>query len=178
MSKKLKFQSPTGMHDILPNEQKYLKKIYDTVENIANFYRFGKIETPILEETEVFSKGIGLATDIVGKEMYNLRTKGGDYLTLRPEGTAPIVRAFIEHGMQNLPQPVKFWHFGPYFRYEKPQAGRYRQFWQFGFEILGEENPVIDVQIIQILYNVLKELKIKDLIVEINSIGESVPTLL
>jgi len=173
MSKKLKFQSPTGMHDILPNEQKYLKKIYDTVENIANFYRFGKIETPILEETEVFSKGIGLATDIVGKEMYNLRTKGGDYLTLRPEGTAPIVRAFIEHGMQNLPQPVKFWHFGPYFRYEKPQAGRYRQFWQFGFEILGEENPVIDVQIIQILYNVLKELKIKDLIVEINSIGDN-----
>ena len=171
--KKPKFQSPTGMHDILADDQKYFQKIYDIVENIANFYRFEKIETPILEETELFSKGIGMATDIVGKEMYNLRTKGGDYLTLRPEGTAPIVRAFIEKGMQNLPQPVKLWHFGPYFRHEKPQAGRYRQFWQFGFEVFGERNPVIDVQVIQIFYSILKELKIKNLMVEINSIGDN-----
>jgi len=171
--KKPKFQSPTGMHDILADDQKYFQKIYDIVENIANFYRFEKIETPILEETELFSKGIGMATDIVGKEMYNLRTKGGDYLTLRPEGTAPIVRAFIEKGMQNLPQPVKLWHFGPYFRHEKPQAGRYRQFWQFGFEVFGEKKSVIDVQVIQIFYSILKELKIKNLMVEINSIGDS-----
>jgi len=171
--KKPKFQSPTGMHDVLADDQKYFQKIYDIVENIANFYRFEKIETPILEETELFSKGVGMTTDIVGKEMYNLRTKGGDYLSLRPEGTAPIVRAFIEKGMQNLPQPVKLWHFGPYFRHEKPQAGRYRQFWQFGFEVFGERNPVIDVQVIQIFYSILKELKIKNLMVEINSIGDN-----
>jgi len=173
MSKKPKFQSPTGMHDILPPEQKYFQKIYEVSENIANFYQFQKIETPILEETELFSKGIGLATDIVGKQMFTLRTKGGDYLTLRPEGTAPVVRAYIKHGMSNLPQPVKLWYFGPYFRYEKPQAGRYRQFWQFGFEVFGEESPVIDAQIIQIFYNILRELKLKNLITDINSIGDS-----
>jgi len=173
MAKKPKFQSPTGMHDILPPEQKYFQKIYEVSENIANFYQFQKIETPILEETELFSKGIGLATDIVGKQMFTLRTKGGDCLTLRPEGTAPVVRAYIKHGMFNLPQPVKLWYFGPCFRYEKPQAGRYRQFWQFGFEVFGEESPVIDAQIIQIFYNILRELKLKNLIVEINSIGDS-----
>ncbi len=173
MSKKLKFQSPTGMHDILPPEQKYFQKIYEVSENIANFYQFQKIETPILEETELFSKGIGFSTDIVGKQMFSLRTRGGDYLTLRPEGTAPVVRAYIEHGMFNLPQPVKLWYFGPNFRYEKPQAGRYRQFWQFGFEVFGEESPVIDAQIIQIFYNVLRELKLKNLIIDINSIGDN-----
>jgi len=172
MSKKPKFQSPTGMHDILSEDQKYFQKIYDLVEDIANFYNFEKIETPILEETELFSRGIGLSTDIVQKEMFSFRTRGGDYLTLRPEGTAPIVRAYIEKGMQNLPQPVKLWYFGPFFRYEKPQLGRYRQFWQFGLEVLGEESPVIDVQIIQIFYNILRELKLKNLLLQINSIGD------
>ena len=173
MTKKPKFQRPTGMHDILPAEQRYFQKIYQVSENMANFYEFQKIETPILEETELFSKGIGLATDIVGKQMFTLRTKGGDYLTLRPEGTAPIVRSYIEQGMFNLPQPVKLWYFGPYFRYEHPQAGRFRQFWQFGFEVLGEESPVIDSQIIQIFYNILRELKLKQLIIEVNSLGDS-----
>lgn len=171
--KKIKFQSPTGMHDILPEEHKYFQKVYRVVENMANFYNFGKIETPILEETELFSKGIGISTDIVGKQMYTLRTKGGDYLTLRPEGTAPVVRAYIENGLFNLPQPVKLWYFSPFFRYEHPQAGRFRQFWQFGFEIFGEKNAVIDAQIIQIFYNILKELKFKNLIIELNSIGDS-----
>lgn len=161
------------MHDILPEDQKYFQKIYEVSENIANFYQFQKIETPILEETELFSKGIGLATDIVGKQMFSLKTKGGDYLTLRPEGTAPVVRAYIERGMFNLPQPVKLWYFGPNFRYEKPQAGRYRQFWQFGFEVFGEESPVIDAQIVQIFYNTLRELKLKNLIIDINSIGDN-----
>lgn len=173
MTRKPKFQKPAGMHDILPEEQSYFQKIYNVCENIANFYRFSKIETPMIEETELFSKGIGLATEIVGKQMYSFRTKGGDYLALRPEGTAPIVRAYIEQGMQNLPQPIKLWYFGPYFRYERPQAGRYRQFWQFGFEVLGEENPVVDAQIIQLFYNILKELKFKNLIIEVNSIGDS-----
>lgn len=168
-----KFQAPTGMHDILFTEQRYFQKIYNVVEGIANFYRFEKIDTPILENTELFSRGIGISTDIVQKQMYCLRTRGGDYLTLRPEGTAPIVRAYIEQGMQNLPQPVKLWHFGPFFRYERPQAGRFRQFYQFGFEILGEENPIIDAQVIQIFLQILKELKFKNLILEVNSIGDS-----
>ena len=170
--KKLKFQSPTGMHDILLEEQKYFQKICEVCEEIADFYQFQKIETPILEETELFSKGTGLTTDIVQKQMYSLRTKGGDYLTLRPEFTPGIVRAYIEHGMFNLPQPVKLYSIGPLFRHESPQAGRYRQFHQFNFEVLGEESSVIDAQIIQIFYNILRELKLKNLIVEINSIGD------
>jgi len=171
--KKPKFQSPTGMHDILSENQKYFQRIYNVIENIANFYEFQKIETPILEETELFSKGIGLATDIVGKQMFSLRTKGGDYLTLRPEGTASVVRSYIQQGMFNLPQPIKLWYFGPFFRYEHPQAGRFRQFWQFGLEVLGEESPVIDAQTIQIFYNILKEIRLKNLIIEVNSIGDS-----
>jgi len=171
--KKPKFHSPTGMHDTLAEDQKYFQKIYDIVKEIASFYNFQKIETPILEETELFSRGIGLATDVVQKEMFSFKTKGGDVLTLRPEGTAPVVRAYIENGMQNLPQPVKLWYWGPFFRYEKPQLGRYRQFWQFGLEVLGEESSIIDAQIIQIFYNILRELKFKNLIIEVNSIGDS-----
>ena len=171
--KKPKFHSPTGMHDTLAEDQKYFQKIYDIVKEIASFYNFQKIETPILEETELFSRGIGLSTDVVQKEMFSFKTKGGDVLTLRPEGTAPVVRAYIENGMQNLPQPVKFWYWGPFFRYEKPQLGRYRQFWQFGLEVLGEESSIIDAQIIQIFYNILRELKFKNLIIEVNSIGDS-----
>lgn len=171
--KKPKFQTPTGMHDILPEDQRYFQKIYELVEEIANFYNFQKIETPILEQTELFLKGIGLATDIIQKEMFSFQTKGGDRLSLRPEGTAPVIRAYIQHGMQNLPQPVKLWYFGPYFRYEKPQLGRFRQFWQFGFEVIGEESSIIDAQIIQIFYNILKELKFKNLILQVNNIGDS-----
>lgn len=169
--KKPKFQAPIGMHDILGEDQKYFQKIYDVCEDIANFYNFQKIETPILEESELFSRGVGPSTDIVEKQMFSLRTKGGDLLTLRPEGTAPVVRAFIENGMRSLPQPVKIWYFSPFFRYERPQSGRFRQFWNFGFEVLGEKSPVIDAQLIQIFYNILKSLKFKNQIVEINSIG-------
>jgi len=173
MAKKPKFQSPTGMHDILPEDQKYYQRIYEVVSKMADFYGFGKIDTPVVEQTDLFSRGIGLNTDIVKKEMYTLKTKGGDSLSLRPEWTAPIVRSYIEHGMYSRPQPLKLWYFGPCYRYERPQSGRYRQFWQFGFEIFGEDNAVIDAQIIQIFYNILKELKLKNLIVEVNSIGDS-----
>lgn len=170
---KLKFQTPTGMHDVLPEDQKYFQKIYKVVKDISEFYSFKKIDTPIVESSELFEKGTGLSTDIVGKQMYTFRTRGGDYLTLRPEGTPPIVRAYIEHGMQNFPQPIKFWHFGPFFRYERPQAGRFRQFHQFGLEIFGEENPAVDAQIIQISYNILRELHFKNLIIEVNSLGDN-----
>ncbi len=170
---RLKFQSPTGMHDILEDDYGYYEKINTVVENIAGSYSFKRIETPILEQRELFSKGIGLSTDIVKKEIFTLRTKGGNYLALRPEGTAPIVRAYIEHGMKNLPKPVKLWHSGPYFRHEKPQSGRFRQFWQFGLEILGEESSAIDAEIVQIAYSIFKDLKIKNIGIEVNSIGAS-----
>ncbi len=170
---KLKFQSPTGMHDILEEDQRYFQKIYDVINDIVGFYNFKKIETPILEETELFSKGIGLKTEVVQKQMFSLRTRGRDYLTLRPDGTAPVVRAYIQNGMQSFPKPVKLWYFGPFFRYEKPQLGRFRQFWQFGLEIIGEESSARDTEIIQIFYSILKKLKLKDLIIEVNSIGDS-----
>ena len=161
------------MHDILPEEQKYFQRIYNVIENIAGFYDFKKIDTPILESAELFSRGIGLSTDIVGKQIFFLRTKGGDELALRPEGTAPIIRAYIEQGMFALPQPVKLWYFGPFFRYEHPQQGRFRQFWQFGFETMGEKGAVIDVQTIQIFHNILRELRLKNLTIELNTIGDS-----
>jgi len=173
MVKKIKFQSPSGMHDILPEEYKYFQKVYDVSDKVANFYNFQKIETPIVEDTELFTKGTGFSTDIVQKQMYNLKTKGGDCLTLRPEFTPGIARAYIEHGMHNMPQPVKLYSMGPVFRYENPQAGRYRQFHQVNFEFLGEKSAVADSQVIQIFYNILKDLKLKNLVVEINSIGDS-----
>ncbi len=171
--RKPKFQAPTGMHDILPKDQKYFKKIYNVVDKIVAFYGFEKIDTPTLEQAELFSKGIGLTTEIIEKQMYVLRTKGKDLLALRPEGTASVIRAYIEQGMASLPSPIKLWYFGPFFRYERPQAGRYRQFHQFGLEILGEKSSAADAQLIQIFFNILKELKIKNLLVEINSIGDS-----
>jgi histidyl-tRNA synthetase len=170
---KPKFQTPKGMHDILGENWKYFNRIFEVVKFFANFYNFERIETPVLEEEELFTRGIGLATDIVQKEMFTLRTKGGDRLALRPEGTAPVVRAYIQHGMQTLPQPVKIWYFSQFFRYEHPQAGRFRQFWQFGFEILGEQNPALDAQIILIFYKILKELGFENLVIKINSIGDS-----
>ena len=170
---KIKYQSLNGMHDILPEDQIYFNKIRKTVESIADYYGFEKIETPILEFSEIFQKAVGNDTDIVDKEMYTFRTKGGDHVCLRPEGTAAVMRSYLEHGMHNLPQPVKLFYMGPFFRYERPQAGRFRQFHQFGFEIIGEESSSIDSQIIQMNYEVLKELGFKNLAIEINSIGDS-----
>lgn len=169
---KPKFQSPTGTHDILPQNQAYYDKIYKVVKDIANFYDFGKIDTPILEDANLFIRSVGENTDIVEKEMFILKTKGKDYLALRPEGTAPIMRAYIENGLLSLPQPVRLWYFGPFFRYEKPQAGRFRQFNQFGIEIIGESDSIVDVQSVLIMYKVLQELGLNDLIVKINSIGD------
>lgn len=168
---KVKFQTVTGMHDIYGEDQKYYEKIEKELKKISEFYHFKKITTPILEEADLFIRSVGEETDIVEKEMYVLKTKGRDILVLRPEGTAPIVRSYIEHGMVSQPQPIKFWYYGPYFRYEKPQAGRYRQFWQAGFEVLGDSSSVYDAQIIAIAYNLLGEIGLKKLIVNVNSIG-------
>ena len=172
MVKKIKFQTPTGMRDILPEDQIYFQKIKKICGGAADFYNFKRIETPIIESAELFSRGVGPSTEITEKQMYALKTKGEDALVLRPEGTASVARAYLERGMSNLPQPVKLWYWGPFFRHERPQAGRYRQFWQFGFEALGEGSSIVDAQIIQIFYNILKELKFKNLLIEINSIGD------
>src|SRR3989344_3560932 len=170
---KPKLQTLTGMRDILPDEQVYFKKIQKSVESITHYYDFKRIDTPILEQAEVFSKGTGLTTDIVQKEMYTFRTKGGDLVALRPEFTPGIARSYIENGMYNLPQPVKVWTMGPLFRHERPQAGRYRQFFQFDIEALGDKSASIDGQIIQMSYDILKELSFKNITIEVNSIGDS-----
>ncbi|MDA1337384.1 MAG: histidine--tRNA ligase [bacterium] len=173
MAKKPKLQRPTGMKDILPDEAPYFEKIYRTVDDVARFYGFGKIETPMVEDLELYERGTGQSTDIVEKQMYTIKTKGGDALAMRPEFTPGIVRAFNENGMLNLPQPVKLYTFGPLFRYEHPQAGRFRQFNQVDLEVFGEESAAIDAQIIQIFYAILRELKFSHLIIEVNSIGDA-----
>lgn len=166
------FQSPKGMHDILPSEWPIWEKINKAIKDITDFYNFSRIETPILENVDLFIRGVGEATDIVEKEMFVLRTKGGDKLALRPEITASVIRSYLQHGLHRLPQPLKLYYTGQVFRHEKPQAGRYRQFNQLGFEIVGGEgDPLYDAQSIIVMYRFLEEVKIKNLMVQINSIG-------
>jgi histidyl-tRNA synthetase len=168
---KIRIQAPKGVHDILPEDQKYWDKIRAVVAQVANSYGFKRIDTPIFEDANLFIKGTGQTTDIVQKEMYTFKTKGSELFALRPEFTPSIVRAYIEHGMKNLPQPVKLYAIGPVFRHDKPQAGRYRQFYQFDFEIINDANPVSDVQTIQVFIAILKKLNLKKFILHINSIG-------
>lgn len=170
---KVKLQSLSGMRDILPGQQVYLKRIQKGIESVTNYYSFGKIDTPVLESAEVFSKSAGMATDIVEKEMYAFKTKGQDLVALRPEFTPGIVRSYIEHGMHNLIQPVKLWAMGPCFRHDRPQKGRYRQFIQASLEVLGDKSASTDGQIIQMSYDVLKDLGFKNIDIQVNSIGDS-----
>jgi histidyl-tRNA synthetase len=165
------FQAPRGMRDILPEEQPYWEKVRQVIKNLARAYGFERLDTPILEEADLFIKGTGLYTDIVEKEMYSLRTKGGDKLSLRPEFTPAIMRAYLENGLSSLPHPIKLYTLGPIFRYERPQKGRYRQSWQANFEIIGQKDPVLDAQLIQLFFAISRELSLKNLIVQINSIG-------
>ena len=169
---KPKFQTPTGMHDILPQDQAYYERIKEVAGKVFSFYDFEKIDTPILEDADLFARSIGMDTDIVEKEMFTLKTKGKDFLALRPEGTAGAMRAYIQHGLISLPQPVRLWYYGPFFRYEKPQAGRFRQFYQFGTEMIGENDPIVDAQAVLTMYSILQDLGLKNLMVKINSIGD------
>lgn len=164
-------QTPKGMHDLTPEDCAYFYRIENACRRLAKDYRFDRIDFPILENALLFKKGTGANTDIVEKQMYTLRTKSGEVLALRPEGTPSVVRFYLEHGARTWPQPVKLWYWGPFFRYEKAQAGRYRQFHQFGFEIIGGGDAALDAQVINLFYRLLAELKIKNLVVEINSIG-------
>ncbi len=169
--RKIKYQRPRGTYDILPEDWFYFNKVLKSCQEMARFNSFQRVETPMFERAELFSKGIGTDTDIVGKEMFLIKGDRKKQLALRPEGTAGLVRAYIEKGMSSWIKPVRLWHFGPFFRHEKPQAGRFRQLWQFGFESFGRENPVIDAQTIQIIVNILKKLHIKNIVTHINSIG-------
>ena len=168
--KTTKFALIRGMKDVLPKDQKYWDLIMSKVEKLAPIYGFSKINTPILEETSLFKRAVGEDTDIVEKEMFSFTDQSGDEVCLRPEFTASIVRAYIEHGMLNRPQPVKFWYWGPVFRYGRPQTGRLRQFNQFGFEVIGSPGAVIDSQLIILFYKLCEELKLK-VTAQINSIG-------
>ena len=169
--RRIKFQAPKGVFDILPRDQRYWERVRKVVKQLANAYRFSVIDTPIFEDVQLFMKGTGASTDIVQKEMYTFRTKGGDHLALRPEFTPGVIRAYIGHGMKNWPQPVKLFSIGPLFRHEKPQAGRFRQFHQFNFEVIGDAAPINDVSLIQLVSLIFKKLGIKGVILQINSIG-------
>ncbi|PIR47595.1 histidine--tRNA ligase [Candidatus Uhrbacteria bacterium CG10_big_fil_rev_8_21_14_0_10_50_16] len=159
-----------GMRDILPDEQIYWEYFRRKAREIAETYSYGRIETPILEQEKLFSRTLGKQTDVVEKEMYSFDDKGGDKVALRPEATASVVRAYINHGMLNLPQPVKMWYMGPMFRYDRPQSGRYRQFYQYGLEVIGGGDSVVDAQLILIATKLFEDLGLK-VKVEINSIG-------
>jgi len=171
-SKKAAYSSPKGMHDILGEKYFDYQGIFEKASEIALYYGFKPIETPILEKIDVFTKTQGEGTDLIDKEMYTLRTKGGDKLALRPEGTAPIMRAYIEHGMQTRPQPVMLYHYGPFFRHESPQYGRLRELRQFGLEMLGTQKSIADAIVIKTMVVILEEAGLKDIVVQINSIGD------
>ncbi len=165
------YQSPRGTTDILPEEQAYWRYLDQKIAEISRIYGYRRIDTPIFEDAGLFVRGVGAETDIVQKEMYTFEDRGGSKLTLRPEGTASICRAYVEHGMQNLPQPVKLYYSGPSFRYERPQAGRYRQFHQFGFEAFGEMDPALDAEVIDMAWQFFLAVGIRQLHLVINSIG-------
>lgn len=166
-------QSLRGMKDVLPGDQKYWALVRGAAENLATSFGFERIDTPILEETALFVRGVGKQTDIVEKEMFSFVDQGGESMTLRPELTAPLARGYINHGMWNHPQPIKWFTWGPVFRHERPQAGRYRQFTQAGLDTFGDRHPVIDANLIYAAHSLFKDVGL-DAIVMVNSIGDSV----
>ena len=167
------YQTPRGTVDILPEDQPYWNRVKVAGHEIARRFGYRQIDTPIFEDASLFVRGVGEGTDIVEKEMYTFEDRSGDLMTLRPEGTAPVCRAYIQHGMQALPQPVRLFYITPIFRYERPQAGRYRQHWQFGCEALGDPDPVVDTEVIQLVWAYMRELGLRDLTLQLNSIGDS-----
>lgn len=167
---------PRGMHDVLPGEQPYWELIGDTVRQLATSFNFQRIDTPLAESPGLFERGLGTTSDVVSKEMFHVRDRSGkEKLALRPELTAGIVRAYLEHGMHTMPQPVRLWYVGPMFRHDRPQAGRYRQFTQFGVEVIGEGSPLIDAQVIHLVHEIIRELQLEHVRLELNSMGHFAP---
>jgi histidyl-tRNA synthetase len=166
-------QVPRGTYDVLPDQAARREVLEGHVRKILGAAGYGRIETPAFESTELFSRGVGEATEIVQKEMYSFDDGGGRSLTLRPEGTAPVCRAYIEHGMHKLPQPVKFWYLSSFFRAEAPQLGRYRQFWQVGAEVIGAPGPETDAELIVLLIDLLEALGAREVRLRLSSLGTS-----
>lgn len=173
--KEKKYETPRllrGMKDILPGEEPFWNTIIDTARHFAEVYSFGRLRTPVLENTKLFVRSVGKNTDVVDKEMYTFEDRDGTKVSLRPEATASAVRAYILHGMFNQTQPMKMWYVGPMFRHERPQAGRYRNFHQIGFECIGADGPAVDAMLIAIAYRIMESIGIES-IVHVNSIGSA-----
>jgi len=166
-----KLQAPRGTYDVLPDDAVRRDHVEATARRVLGAAGYRRIETPVFETTDLFARGVGASTDIVQKEMYTFEDGGGRSVTLRPEGTAPVARAYLEHGMQKLPQPVKLWYFSSFFRYERAQAGRYRQFWQVGAEAIGSEDPAVDAESILLLAELLESLGVREVRLRLGSLG-------
>jgi len=167
----MSYQAPRGTADILPAEQAYWLYLESRVAEISRLYGYERIITPTFEDAGLFVRSVGENTDIVRKEMYTFADRGGNDLTLRPEGTAPVCRAYLEHGMASLAQPVKLYYTAAIFRYERPQAGRYREHHQFGFEAIGEADATLDAEVIDLAWRLATSIGLKDLSLQLNSIG-------
>jgi histidyl-tRNA synthetase len=168
------YQAPRGTQDILPADQPWWDYVRKTAERLCREFRYQAIETPIFEDAQLFLRTVGDATDIVSKEMYVFQDRGEQMLALRPEGTAPVCRSYLEHGMSSLPQPVRLWYWMPNFRYDRPQAGRYREHHQFGIEAIGDGDAAIDAETIELLMRLYEDLGLSGLSLHLNSIGDPV----
>lgn len=173
MSVDFPLRSPRGTTDLLPSDQKYWEYVIENAKSFLRGWHFQQIETPTFEDINLFTRGIGDDTDIVQKELFEVKSRGkGSHYALRPEGTASMIRSYIEHGMRSWPRPVKLFMIGSFFRYERPQAGRLREFHQVGMEVVGSASPITDVQVIYVLHLYFKHLGLEDFIVLINTLGE------
>ena len=168
-----RFQAPRGTSDVLPEEQVYWRFLEARAEDVAARFGYERIDTPTFENANLFVRSVGEATDIVEKETYTFEDRGGDLVSLRPEGTAPVCRAYLQHGMHNLPQPVRLFYMGDFFRYDRPQAGRYRQFHQFGVEVIGEGDASVDSEVIDLAWLILEGVGVNDVTLLLNSIGDA-----
>ncbi len=166
-----RLQAPKGTYDVLGDDALARDALEATARRILDRAGYERIETPAFEPTELFARGVGASTDIVRKEMYSFADAGGRSLTLRPEGTAPVCRAYMEHGMHKRPQPVKLWYLSSFFRAEQPQKGRYRQFWQLGAEAIGSDDPAVDAEVIVLLDELLEALGAQGIRLRIGSLG-------
>lgn len=167
----MKYYAPKGLNDILPEEMPYWHAVEQQVRSIMSFYNYREIRTPIMEKTEVFARGVGEDTDVVSKEMYTFQDKGGRSMTLRPENTASVVRAFLEHKIYGKEELSKWYYLGPMFRYESPQKGRSRQFHQYGAEAIGSDDPALDAELIVLSVDLLESLGLEEIGLTLNSIG-------
>jgi histidyl-tRNA synthetase len=167
-----KFEAPRGTHDILPSEQPLWQWVIGEAEALCRLYGYRKIQTPAIEDTELIARTSGQGSDIVQKELYTFEDRGGRRLTLRPEGTAPICRAYLQHGLHREPQPVKLYTVAPMWRYDRPQKGRYREHWQLSIEAIGTDDPALDAELIQLYDELLRRLGVTGYRLRLNSIGD------